>query len=301
MKGISLGITNLIIVIFLAPLYEGVLRKVKALIHSRMGPPVYQPYLDILKLLGKEDLRVSRNILIGLAPVVCFASIMMVALFTPLGTIRSPLENYGDVIVLLYFIGLIAFSIMIGAAATISPYAFVGLTRKMMLYLVLESVMVIAILTSVIKSGSFRISDMVTWYLKNGPQFSMIVAAIPFFLAIQGQLAKLPFDIAEADQEIMEGVFIEASGPRLALFKWSFFAKQIIYSSLFLELFCPWPKTYIIPIDIIINLVKVLIVMLLVGVIDVVNPRLRIDQALKYYTGVSIVALIALAFAIIGA
>lgn len=301
MKGLYLGIANLLIVILLAPLYEGIIRKVKALVHSRIGPPIYQPYLDLLKLLGKEDLRVSRNLVIGFAPIVCFASIMMVALFTPLGTIFSPMESRGDVIVLIYFIGLIAFSIMLHAAATISPYAFIGLNRKMMLYLVLETVVVITILTGVVKSGSFRISYIVTWYLKEGPQFSMILAAIPFFLAIQGQLAKLPFDIAEADQEIMEGTFIEASGPRLALFKWSFYAKQIIYASLFLEIFVPWPKTYNPAIDIFINLVKVLIVMLLVGVIDVVNPRLRIDQAVKYYTGVSIFALIALAFAIIGA
>lgn len=298
---IFLVVANLIIILLLAPLYEGVLRKVKALVHSRIGPPIYQPYLDILKLLGKEDLRVSKNILIGLSPIVCFGSIMMVGLLTPIGSIRAPLEGGGDVIVLIYFIALLSFAIMIGSAATINPYAFVGLIRKMMLYLVLEIVVVISILTGVVRSGSFVISDIVMWNLKNGPTFSMLLAAIPFFLVIQAQVAKLPFDIAEADQEIMEGTFIEASGPRLALFKWTFYTKQIIYSSLFLEIFLPWPKTYIIPIDIVINLIKVLIVMLIVGVIDVVNPRLRIDQAIKYYTGVSIVALIALAFAIIGA
>jgi formate hydrogenlyase subunit 4 len=298
---IIMSIVNLILVILLAPLYEGVLRKVKAIVHSRIGPPIYQPYLDIIKLLGKEDLRVSNNILIGLAPIVCFASIMMVALLTPIGSIKAPLGGSGDVIVLIYFISLAAFSIMIGAAATTNVYAFIGLTRKMMLYLVLETIIVLSILTGVVRSGSFNISDIVSWNLKNGPTFSMLIAAIPFFLVMQAQLAKLPFDIAEAEQEIMEGPFIEASGPRLALFKWSFFAKQIIYASLFLEIFLPWPKTMIIPIDIIINLVKVLIVIFIIGVIDVVNPRLRVDQAIKYYTGVSIIALIALAFAIIRA
>jgi len=296
-----LGVVNLLLVILLAPLYEGVIRKVKALVHSRIGPPVYQPYLDILKLLGKEDLRVSGNILISLAPIVCFASIMMVSLLISIGSIQPPLGNGGDVIVLIYFISLGAFSIMIGAAASISTYAFIGLTRKMMLYMILEVIVVISIFTGVIRSGSFMIADIIMWHLKNGPTLSMILAGIPFFLVIQAQLAKLPFDIAEAEQEIMDGPFVEASGPRLALFKWSFYAKQIIYSSLFLEIFIPWPKTYIIPVDIIINLLKVLIVMLLVGIIDVVNPRLRIDQAIKYYAGVAIVALIALAFAIIGA
>ncbi len=298
---ILLGVVNLLIVLLLSPLYEGVLRKVKAIVHSRTGPPVYQPYLDILKLLGKEDLRVADNLLIGLSPVIAFASIMMVGLMTPLGTLYPPLNNSSDIIVLIYFVSLFAFAIMLGAAATTSVYAFVGLNREMMLYLVLEIVMIISILTGVVRSGSFQISGIVAWQLNNGPTFSMVIGAISFFLVMQAQLAKLPFDIAEAEQEIMGGPFIEASGPRLALFKWSFYAKQIIYSSLFLELFIPWPKTHILPLDIIINLVKVLIVMLFVGLIDVVNPRLKIDQALKYYTGVSIVALIGLAFAIIGA
>ncbi len=296
-----LAIINVLLVILLSPLYEGIIRKVKAFVHSRKGPPVYQPYIDLLKLLGKEDLRVSGNILIGLAPVVCFASVLMVAMLTPIGTIVSPLGFGGDAIVMIYFIALSAFAIMIGAAATENPYAFVGLNRKMMLYLVLEIIVVIAILAGVIKSGSFQISDIVRRVLKNGMSVSTVLAAAAFFLVIQAQLAKLPFDVSEAEQELMEGPFIEASGPRLALFKWSFYAKQIIYSSLFLEMFIPWPKTYIIPLDILINLAKVLAVMLLIGVIDVVNPRLRIDQAIKYYTGVSIVALIGLSFAVIGA
>jgi formate hydrogenlyase subunit 4 len=253
-----------------------------------------------LKLLGKEDLRVSRSVIIELAPIVCFASILMVALLTPIGSIRAPLGMSGDAIVLIYFISLAAFAIMIGAAASINTYAFVGLTREMMLYLVLETIVVICLLVGVIKSGSFQISQICLWNLHHGPSLSMILAAVPFFLVLQAQLAKLPFDVAEAEQEIMEGPFIEASGPRLALFKWTFYAKQIIYCSLFLEIFIPWPKTYFMPLDILLNLIKVLIVMLLVGVIDVVNPRLRIDQALKYYAGVCIIALVALSYTIIG-
>jgi len=297
---ILLGIANIVLVFLLAPLYEGVLRKVRALVHSRMGPPIWQPYLDILKLLGKEDLRVSDNPMIGLAPLVCFASVMMVCLLTPLGTVISPLAGEGDLILLIAFITLATFAIIIGAAATGSAYAYVGLNRKMMLYLVLESSVVISLLTGVVRSGSFNIPAIAAWTLSNGPAFSMILAAIPFFLAIQGQVCRLPFDIAEADQEIMEGPFIEASGPRLALFKWSFYAKLVIYASLFMDIFVPWPHTGILPLDVLVHLVKILVVVLVVGLIEVVNPRLRIDQALKFYAGVTLVALVALAYAVIG-
>jgi formate hydrogenlyase subunit 4 len=298
---LTLAAVNLAIVILLSPLYEGVLRKVKALVHSRKGPPISQVYTDILKLLGKEDLRISKNPMIAIAPVVCFASILVVALLVPLGTINSPLSLKGDIIAIVYFISLAAFSIMLGAAATVSPYAFIGLNRKLMLYLVSEIIIVITLFTGVIKSGSFNLFAVIRWNIEHGPSLSYFLAAVPFFLVLQSQLSKLPFDIAEAEQELMEGPFIEASGPRLALFKWSFYAKQIIYSSLFCEVFIPWPKTGLIYFDIPINLVKAMLVMLVVGVIDVVNPRLKIDQAVKYYAGVGVAALAALAFALIGA
>jgi len=92
---------------------------------------------------------------------------------------------------------------------------------------------------------------------------------------------------------------MEASGPKLALYKWSYFAKQILLASLFLEVFLPWPKTGIIPVDILIHLVKVFIVLILVGLIDAVNPRIRVDHAISYFAGIWVILVFAIAFALI--
>ena len=56
---IGFCVLNAAIALLLSPLFEGIMRKLRAAIHSRVGPPVIQPYLDLLKLLGKEDLRTS--------------------------------------------------------------------------------------------------------------------------------------------------------------------------------------------------------------------------------------------------
>lgn len=297
---IFLGVINLALVLLLSPLFEGIIRKLKATLHSRKGPPIIQPYLDLLKLLGKEDLRISNNFLIGFSPVLCLASIMVVALLIPIGA-GPPLSFAGDVIVLIYFISLAAIAVMLGALSSESPYSYIGMSREMMLSLSVEIIIVISLLVGVVRAGSFEISKIIFWYLNSGPALSMVIAAVPFFLVIQAQLGKLPFDIPEADQEIMEGPFIEASGPRLALFKWSFYAKQIIFTCLFVEVFIPWPKLGVLPLDILITLGKALIVILIVGLIDIVNPRLRIDQAIRYFMGVLILSLVALSFAVIGA
>jgi formate hydrogenlyase subunit 4 len=298
---IGIGILNIGLALLLSPLLEGIIRKLRAFIHSRKGPPFRQPYYDLLKLLGKEDLEVSPNYLIRWAPVVCLATILTAGLLVPMGTIKPPLSAAGDVIVFIYFITLTAVLIMMSAAASESPYAQIGASREMMMLLTVEPVIVIVLITGAINAHSLRISDIVMWYLANGPTVSMGIAGVSLFLAVQAQLGKLPFDIPEADQEIMGGVFVEMSGPKYALFKWTFLAKQVIFLSLFCQVFIPWPTTFILGIDILINLVKVLIVVVFVCLIDVVNPRLRIDQAIKYFFIIIFVALMGLVFALVQA
>jgi len=98
----------------------------------------------------------------------------------------------------------------------------------------------------------------------------------------------------------MGGPLVEQSGPRLALFRWAMWVKQLVLAFLLVEVFFPWPHLGNYLIDLIPTIVKVLIVLVLVAVIDVVNPRLRIDQALGYYMRVAFSSLAALAFAVIG-
>lgn len=298
-KIILLSLCNVVLVIAAAPFYEGVIRKLKALIHSRKGPSFFQPYFDIFKLLGKEDLQVAGNPLFALGPILTFGSVLMAALFTPMGT-PPPLGFAGDLIVLIYFLTLASVGIMLGGSSTGSVYGTMGAGREMMLGMVVEIVVIGCLIVGVIHTRSFDLGVISTWYHNSGPYFSMIMAAVPFFLILQVQLGKLPFDIPDADQELMGGPFMEASGSKFALYKWSYFAKQIILVSLFLEIFIPWPKFGVIPIDILINLVKVLVVMVLVGVIDAVFPRIRIDHAIRYFIKVWIVLIFAIAFALIG-
>ena len=98
----------------------------------------------------------------------------------------------------------------------------------------------IALITAAVRSGSLQMGDIMQYQIEHGTSLSMILVGIALFLAIVAQLARLPFDMVEADQEIMEGPFIEQSGPKLALFKWAFYAKELIFASLFASIFIPW-------------------------------------------------------------
>ncbi|MGB9619606.1 MAG: NADH-quinone oxidoreductase subunit H, partial [Armatimonadota bacterium] len=116
----------------------------------------------------------------------------------------------------------------------------------------------------------------------------------------QANVGRLPFDIVEAESEIVEGPFIEYSGPRLALCKLGFYVRQLMFALLFVSVFIPWPRVDIAALAVVLALVKALVVLLVVGLIDCVVPRLRIDQSMTYMSRVLFVALGAVALALIG-
>lgn len=298
LKVIVFGFINIVVALVLAPLFEGIMRKIRAVVHSRQGPPILQPYYDLAKLLLKEDHQVSDNFLFKIAPVFCLGTVILAALFTPMVT-QAPLGFAGDALVLVYLLTMSAIFIILGGMASGNPYAFLGSNREMMLLLVVEPVLAITVLTCALKAHSLVLGK-ISAFVAGGPTFSLVIAGLAFFLVIQPEMAKVPFDLAEAETELMEGPFIEYSGRKLALFKWAFYAKQVVFVSLFAGIFLPWPKINIVPLDILFNLLKILVLFVVVEVIALVNPRLKIDQAIKYFAGVIVFALAGMALALLG-
>jgi formate hydrogenlyase subunit 4 len=298
-KTFLLCVLNVAAALLLSPLCEGVMRKLRAAIHSRMGPPVTQPYWDILKLLGKEDLRSTGGAVYAALPALTLGSVLFLATLVPIGN-PAPLAFGGDLIVVLYVAAMSSVLIMLAAFASASPYASVGGSREMMMLLSVEPIMAIALAVGAFKAGTLTLGGIASWQVQNGASISMAIGGVAFFLALQAVVGKLPFDIAEADQEIMGGSLVEQSGPRLALFRWAIWTKQLVLAFLLVEVFFPWPHTGIYPIDLVATIVKVLVLLILVAVVDVVNPRLRVDQAMGYFMRVAVSSLAALAFAVIG-
>lgn len=293
------ALSNLVVALALAPLFDGVMRKFKAFIHSRKGPPITQSYTDILKLLGKEDIQSGGGAIFRAAPIVVLGAMLVAALLTPLGA-SPPLGIAGDTIVWIYIISLAAVAIMLGAFASGNPFAYEGASREMMMLLTVEPVVIASLLTATVKAGTLSMGGIMAWQAANGPSMSMAFAGVAFFLALQANLGRLPFDIVEAESEIVEGPIIEYSGPRLAMYKMAFYVRQLIFPLVLVSLFIPWPVVNLYPLAILITLAKVLVVLLIVGLIEVVNPRLRIDQSMTYMSRVLFVALAGLVFAAMG-
>jgi len=277
---IGIALANMLLVLLVAPLLEGTIRKLRAVIQSRQGPPIYQPYLDLLKLLAKEDLRVTTSPIVSWGPPVMLASILVAAGLMPLGGVAPELAA-GDLVV---FIGLLALANITLAGmgfATGSAFSSLGASREVMSMLAAEPVLFISLLVLGVQSGSLTFGGLLTTPLG----VVAALAAITYLLALQMYVAKIPFDITEAETELIGGPLSELSGPKLALAEWAIYAKQFIYSSLFIQLFLPWTLSFIpwLGLAIVANVLLVLVLdALVVGVVMSVNPRLRLDHALRY-------------------
>lgn len=287
-------LVNIVIFLALAPLFEGIVRKLTAKVQSRMGPPVIQPYYDIIKLLGKENLNVG-NWAFTLAPMMSFAAVLSVICFFPLGYKSNFVIQYADVITIIYLLVLGGVAILIGALASKNTFALMGASREMVTMIMVEPVLAMTFIVCAVRTKSLGIDQVLFSVIKDGYSWSLIAMLVLYIMALMAFIGKLPFDIAEAEQEILEGPFVEYSGPNYALFKYAMMIKQMFYAALFVMVFIPFFYTGIYPLDIIIQLAEIAVVYVFIALISSTNPRLRIDQAVKYYT-----VLIALSLGAVG-
>jgi len=262
-------------------------RKITARIQWRVGPPWYQNFIDFFKLLGKETIipRGARRTGFLFAPFIGLIGVTLVSLILWQMNLDPDRSFMGDVIVLIYLSILPSLAIIIGGSSSANPLGAMGASREMKLILADELPFIMAIFTPLVKIGSIKIGSIVTYQLNYGMMFthhlSSVIALIVAFLCMQAKLAFVPFDIPEAEQEIMAGPYIEYSGPPLAIFKLTrammLFAMPVFLISIFLG------GMQINGWAIIWSIVKYLVILILIILVKNTNPRLRIDQALKFF------------------
>ncbi len=296
------GLANVAIVLLVAPFFQGVLRKITALIQSRQGPPIWQPYFDLLKLLGKEDIESGESPLMQrFAVYLSLATVLTVACLVPMG-FTAPMNAAGDVILLIYLLTLCGICTLLAGLAAGSTYSLLGASREMMTMIALEPLFAVAIVVGAVHTQSFRLDTVLNGsvYASAAFPWSGVIMFGVMLLSFQAFVQRVPFDISEAETEIMEGPLMEYSGPKLALFKYAQMAKLVIYSALFVTLFVPWGTGLMFPLGWLVFWAKVTGLVLLVTLVAATHARYRIDQAIRYFAALLAVALVALVLASYG-
>lgn len=275
-------------------------RKVSARVQMRVGPPWFQPYADFFKLLLKETIipEGASKIIFFLGPILGLLSmtIFSVMLFT---MNFSPTTSFaGDLIVMIYLLALPPIGVIIGGSASKNPLASVGASREMTQYFAYELPFLIVIAGIVLKAGgTIKFSEIIEAQRSAVPflySISGIIFGLVMLLVVQAKLGFVPFDIPEAEQEIMAGPYIEYSGVALAMYKITrammLFLLPIFIISLLWGGIRDWWA-----------ILKFLLIIVLVILIKNTNPRLRIDQTLKFFwIGIGILSIVGLVFGIYG-
>jgi len=274
-------------------------RKVTAMVQMRVGPPLLQPLYDLRKLLIKETC-VPEGGAIGLflvAPLIGFAGVTLASMILWRSLLNVEATFVGDLIVVIYLLVMPALGVILGSFASRNPLASIGGSREIKLMVAYELPLVLAVLVPVIQAGSIRLGDLVAAPSPAGSVSGML-ALLVCIACMQAKLTIVPFDMPEAETELSGGALIEYSGPPLAIFKLTrammLFTLPVLLAALFFggAMTAPgWvPK--------IIGLLVWFLLVALTIVIRNTTPRVRTDQAVKFFWGpVSAVALLAVALA----
>lgn len=223
------ALAQAVILLMLTPLFTGISRQIRARMHSRRGPGIWQDYRDIHKLFKRQEVApTSSGLMFRLMPWVLISSMLVLAMALPLFITVSPFAGGGDLITLIYLLALFRFFFALSGLDTGSPFAGVG---------------------------------------------ASVLALLACGFACFIEMGKIPFDVAEAEQELQEGPLTEYSGAGLALAKWGLGLKQVVMASLFVALFLPFGRAQELSLaclltSLVVTLLKVLLIFVLASIAE---------------------------------
>jgi NADH-quinone oxidoreductase subunit H len=260
-------------------------RKLCAKLQNRAGPPWYQPEADFIKLAAKEDIMPENadTTVFRLMPIVALTAVVTAFMYIPMWGTQALFSFKGDVIVVIYLLTIPTFTFFLGGWYSRSVFSMIGAARSITQLFAYEIPLFLSILAPALLADTWSLSEMAVFYSQH-PIFA-IFNAVGFAIALTcllGKLEKVPFDIPEAETEIVAGSFTEYSGRLLAIFRLAIDMELIVGASLLAAVFLPFGLTFGPAVGFILYLIKVLFIVALLSVFRSVFARLRIDQMINF-------------------
>ena len=237
---------QMLIVLLTAPLLSGLVRKMKARMLRRIGPPVLQPYLDLVRLMRKEVvLAESASWLFRVIPYFIFAATWVAASLVP--TFRTGLlfSWSADLIAIIALLGSARFALALAGLDVGTSFGGIGSSREVMIASLAEPAMIMIIFTLALVVGSTQLSTMAGFMESPavGLRVSLGLALIALIMVAIAENARIPVDNPATHLELTmvhEAMVLEFSGRHLALIELSSALKLLLYLSLIACLFVPW-------------------------------------------------------------
>lgn len=273
-------VLEIVIVILMAGVtglfFLGLSRKIMARIQWRYGPPVTQPFIDIIKLFNQTS--ISHGLLFDFGIIFSLAGSVIVLLFLPLGRI-CPLSGSGGLLVILYLMLMAPLGLALSGGEAANPNASIGISRKFLLAMGYEVPLLLIFLAVMTHYNTISIVEIVNKQIRTGWSFQhipLLLSGIAYVLVFPAIMGFRPFEMIQAPQEISSGPVAEYGGKFLALATIQHAFNVFIGISLFVNLFLGGAEN---PGYFFLKMLGVFIIFLFV---NAVFPRLRIEQAIGY-------------------
>jgi formate hydrogenlyase subunit 4 len=244
--GLLVQLCQMLIVLALAPLLTGYVRKVKAHLLRRQGPPVLQPYRDLLRLVRKEAVvAASASWVFRAAPYLVFATTWVAAALVPTFATGLLFSYAADVIAIVALLGSARFMLALAGLDVGTSFGGIGSSREMMIASLAEPAMLMAVFTLSLLAGSTQLSSIAASLQgpETGLRISLALALVALVMVAIAENARIPIDNPATHLELTmvhEAMILEYSGRHLALIEAASYLKLLLYLSIISCVFFPW-------------------------------------------------------------
>jgi formate hydrogenlyase subunit 4 len=270
-----------------APLLKTAIKKMKARLQNRQGPPLLQGYYDLAKLLRKEAVRSETATWVYAAgPLVYFATAVAASTLVPVVVAAAPLEWTGGILLLVGTLALGRFALATAALDTGSPFGGMGASRDMTIAALAEPALMLGLFAPALAAGTMNLGVLVRGLVEQGPSWhpSDLLAFAGLLIIVIAETGRIPVDNPATHLEltmIHEAMVLEYAGPDLALVEWASAVKELVYLTLLVNLFMPVGIAMSLePAPLLIGLVawvgKVFLLAVAVTLVESTNAKLRL-------------------------
>lgn len=284
MNGIAHNTVQILVVLTLPPLLQGIINRTKAMFSGRVGPPLLQQYYDLFKLFHKDSVFSSTTTWVFRAgPIVGLATVAVASLVLPLAGATAPVSFTGDAILLAYLLGLSRFFTASAALDTGSPFEGMGAAREVTFACLAEPALFLGLMVVASLSGSLQLSQMLGGSLAphwqaQGTSLALVLAS--WLIVLLAENCRIPFDDPNTHLEltmIHEVMVLDHSGPAFGMILYSASIKLLIFGALVVRLLLPgtplgpwldWP----------LFVGSMLLLAVFVGVMESTMARLRLTH-----------------------
>jgi formate hydrogenlyase subunit 4 len=293
------GLCHWVAALALSPLLLGIINRTKAFFAGRTGAPFLQPYYELRKLLGKGVVYSRTTTLVfRFAPVVGLAALIFAAAMIPFGGTPAPIRFAGDLVLVVYLLGVLRFCTVLGALDTGSSFEGMGASREVQFSALAEPVLLLVLVALVREADAYSLSAVYTTIAEhraaNSPALLMAAGALLAVFLVEN--ARIPVDDPNTHLEltmIHEVMVLDYSGPDLAFILYGAALKMWLLGTLLVGLVVP-VHTGVRLIDGAVGIAGMFALAFLIGIIESCMARLRLVRVPQMIIGAGAFAVFAL-------